>query len=101
MFTVVAAMAQFERDLNQERTAAALAVLREKGVALGRPSRITRGQYEVIRNLHDLGKSERAIASSVGLSRSTVRRVIHGNIASLAKYETSAVDALPFAPVQS
>ena len=36
MFTVVAAMAQFERDLNQERTAAALAARRDKGVVLGR-----------------------------------------------------------------
>lgn len=86
MFNVVAAMAQFERDLNKERTAVALAALREKGVALGRPSRITQGQYDVIHNLHEQGKSERAIASSVGLSRSTVRRVFRGEIASMVKF---------------
>ncbi len=86
MFTVVAAMAQFERDLNQERTAAALAALRDKGVSLGRPSRITRGQYDVIHDLHEQGKSERSIASSVGLSRSTVRRVIQGEIAAMMKF---------------
>lgn len=63
MFSVVAAMAQFQRDLNQERTSAVLAALRDKGVALGRPSRITRGQYDVIHNLHEHGKSEHAIAS--------------------------------------
>lgn len=95
MFTVVAAMAQFERDLNQERTAAALAALRGKGVALGRPSRITRGQYDVIHNLHQQGKSERAIASSVGLSRSTVRRVIHGEIASMGRFAHTQGDGLP------
>ena len=94
MFTVVAARAQFERDLNQERTAAALAVLRDKGVTLGRPSRITRGQY-VIHNLHDQGKSERAIASSVGLSRSTVRRVIHGEIASIMRFTRAEGGVLP------
>lgn len=95
MFNVVAAMAQFERDLNQERTAAALAALRDKGVALGRPSRITRGQYDVIHNLHALGKSERTIASSVGLSRSTVRRVIQGEIASMVKFIHTEGDVLP------
>lgn len=101
MFNVVAAMAQFERDLNQERTAAALAALREKGVALDRPSRITRGQYDVIHNLHEQGKSERAIASSVGLSRSTVRRVIQGEIASMARFALSAGDGLPLAPLDT
>lgn len=98
MFTVVAAMAQLERDLNQERTAAALAALGDKGVALGRPSRITRGQYDVIHNLHEQGKSERAIASSVGLSRSTVRRVIQGEIASMARFAQTEGDGLPLAP---
>lgn len=96
MFTVVAAMAQFERDLNQERTAAALAVLRDKGVPLGRPSRITRGQHDVIHNLHEHGKSERAIASSVGLSRSTVRRVIRGEIASMTKFAQEQIDSALF-----
>lgn len=95
MFTVVAAMAEFERDLNHERTTAALAALREKGVSLGRPSQITVGQFEVINNLHANGKSERTIASSVGLSRSTVGRVIRGETVSHHRFRGSASETLP------
>jgi DNA invertase Pin-like site-specific DNA recombinase len=84
MFAVIGAVAQFERELIQERTRAALLTARDRQVTLGRPTQVNEHQYRSIRRLHRDGESHARIAAATGLSKSVVGRVLRGEIASLA-----------------
>ncbi len=67
-------VAQFERDLIRDRTKAGLYRARAQGVILGRPKvTITPGR---ISSLRSSGMNLQAIAESVDVSVSTVRRVL-------------------------
>lgn len=82
---VIAAMAEYERELIQERTRAGLAAARERGRVGGRPSASNPEQAALVRRLaQDEGKSHRQIAALTGLSRATVGRILRGEVASLA-----------------
>lgn len=71
---VIAAVAEFERDLLIERTQAGLARAKAQGKALGRPSSLTKGQLaEVLRKLAD-GAAVAALAREYGVSRQSVMR---------------------------
>jgi DNA invertase Pin-like site-specific DNA recombinase len=69
VFAVVAAMAEFEREILRERVKAGLARARERGVRLGRPLKLD--THEVLRLRQD-GLSVRAIARRVDAPASTV-----------------------------
>lgn len=88
LFHVVGAVAEFERDLVRERTQAALAAARAKGRPLGRPSRVTEHQFRLIHRMADAGATHGVIASTTGLSRAVVGRVVRGEIASLGRFES-------------
>jgi DNA invertase Pin-like site-specific DNA recombinase len=74
MFGVVAAMAEFERDLIRERTKAGVAFARSKGKHIGRP-RLPIQPAEVHR-LRASGFSQRAIGRELGVSEGTIRRLV-------------------------
>lgn len=69
LFYLVAALAQFERELTVERTKAALEMAWRSNKKLGRPSRLTQRQYDLIHRMHRAGATHGVIASTVGLSR--------------------------------
>lgn len=95
LFHVVAAVAEFEREMTRERTRAALAAARERK-QLGRPSRVTERQYRLIHQMTEAGETHGAIAATTGLSRAVVGRVVRGEIASLARFDRRPErDALP------
>jgi DNA invertase Pin-like site-specific DNA recombinase len=71
LFTIVAAVAQLERDLIRERVAAGIRVARENGKRLGRP-RVTVSTDEILR-LRAEGQSSRKIAAALGIGEGTVR----------------------------
>lgn len=71
VFAVVAAMAEFEREILRERVRAGLARARERGVRLGRPPRVD--PSEVLR-LRGLGFSFRSIAKQLGVSAQAVAK---------------------------
>jgi len=71
LFTIVAAVAQLERDLIRERVAAGLRVARQNGKRLGRP-RVTVSVDEILR-LRAAGQSSRKIAAALGIGEGTVR----------------------------
>jgi DNA invertase Pin-like site-specific DNA recombinase len=73
VFAVVAAMAEFEREILRERVRAGLSRARERGVRLGRPLKLD--ALKVLRLRRD-GMSVRAIARSVGAPASTVADVL-------------------------
>jgi putative DNA-invertase from lambdoid prophage Rac len=79
---VIAAVAEFERDLLVERTQAGLARAKVEGKPIGRPAALSREQrQEVIRRL-DAGVSVSALARELDTSRQTIirARVKHGRL---------------------
>jgi len=70
--TVLAAVAEFERELIRERTVDGLKAARARGSRLGRPPSVTAEQRQEILRLHHDGQSCRVIARAVKLAPSTV-----------------------------
>ena len=76
MFTIIAVMAQLERDIIRERVRAGLAVAKARGKRLGRPS--VRVNQQELRSLQTSGLSLHEMARQLHCSRSTVRRRLKG-----------------------
>ena len=75
VFHVFAALAEFERDLTRERTAAGLAAARARGRVGGRPRVMTSDKVRLARRLYDEGDvTVQQIAETLGVSRRTVYR---------------------------
>ncbi len=74
VFTVLGAVAEFERSLIVERVRAGLRNARAKGKKLGRP-RVSVDAARIAR-LHSQGRSIREIAEELGYSRSLVHKTI-------------------------
>ena len=72
LFTIVAAVAQLERDLIRERVTAGIRNARAAGKQLGRPTRIV--DREQILRLRAEGASIEKIAATVGVGYGTVRK---------------------------
>jgi DNA invertase Pin-like site-specific DNA recombinase len=74
VFHIMAAMAEMERDLNRERTTAALIVARRQGRVGGRKTVMTPKRLEAARALLVSGMSMREIAPAIGVSVPTLYR---------------------------
>ncbi|HZF95533.1 MAG TPA: recombinase family protein [Allosphingosinicella sp.] len=72
---VVAAVAEFERDLLVERTQSGLQRAKAAGKKLGRPSALTAEQQAVVRQQRTAGISLGALAKQFGVSRAAIQRV--------------------------
>lgn len=72
---VIAAVAEFERDLLVERTQAGLSRAKAEGKTLGRPSALTLEQQAAIRQRRAEGASLGVLASEYGVSRAAIQRV--------------------------
>lgn len=72
---VIAAVAEFERDLLVERTQAGLARAKAEGKALGRPPALSKLQQADIREKRLLGASLGALAKEYGVSRAAIQRI--------------------------
>ena len=77
---VIAAVAEFERDLLIERTQAGLSRAVSQGKTLGRPSSLTKSQAgEVLKRL-DAGDSVAALARVYRTSRQSIMRIRNANV---------------------
>ncbi len=76
LFTMISAMAEFERDLIRERVKAGLNNARKRGTRLGRPSVLTEEMNEEIKGLRGKGQSIRAIARKFNVSPSLVHKTL-------------------------
>jgi DNA invertase Pin-like site-specific DNA recombinase len=76
LFTIIAAVAQLERDLIRERINAGIRNARAKGTTLGRPTR--KVDTEEILSLRSEGMSLREIAKKERLGYGTVRKALAG-----------------------
>jgi DNA invertase Pin-like site-specific DNA recombinase len=75
VFHVFAALAEFERDLIRERTAAGLAAARARGRRGGRPSVLAGHKLQVAREMYASGQyTVSAIATTLGVSRASIYR---------------------------
>jgi len=76
MLTMLAAVAEMERDLLVERTQSGLARAKAEGKTLGRPSSTTAEQRIAMLKRHQAGESISALARSYDLSRASVMRIV-------------------------
>ena len=72
---VIAAVAEFERDLLIERTQAGLALAKASGKAIGRPQSLDKEQIAMVRQKLSEGHSVASLAREFGTSRQTIMRV--------------------------
>lgn len=76
MFSLLCYVSQKEVEKISSRTKEALKAKKAQGVVLGHPKVITKEQEKEIKKLYKAGNSMDSVAETVGLSRSTVRRVV-------------------------
>lgn len=72
---VIAAVAEFERDLLVERTQAGLSRAKAQGKKLGRPCSLAPDEQEMVRRRREQGESLGVLAKEFGVSRSAIQRV--------------------------
>lgn len=73
-FHMLAALAQFERELLAERTKAGLEATKRRGTRLGRPTSLSRDQLDHAREQVAQGKAVRELAGLLGVDRGTLYR---------------------------
>ncbi|HZW05338.1 MAG TPA: recombinase family protein [Candidatus Nitrosotalea sp.] len=71
MLTILAGVAEFEREIIKERTLSGVRAAKASGKILGRPKRVFR-RDEVVRLRDEQGRSWRVIATQLGVPVSTV-----------------------------
>ncbi|WP_404714143.1 recombinase family protein [Sphingomonas sp. MMS24-J13] len=72
---VIAAVAEFERDLLIERTQSGLSRAKAAGKTLGRPMVLTNEQQQAIRSARAAGASLGVLAKQYSVSRAAIQRV--------------------------
>ena len=75
-FHLMGALAEFERSLIVERTQAGLQAAKKRGTRLGRPRALSAAQIKHARKLIEAGERPSAIATSMGVDRSTLYRAM-------------------------
>ena len=76
ILAVFAAMAEFEHDLNRERTRDGHEGGEARGKHVGRPSKLTRHDLDVARQLIEAGRERAEVAASLKVGTSTLRRAL-------------------------
>jgi DNA invertase Pin-like site-specific DNA recombinase len=77
MLTMLAAVAEMERDLLIERTQAGLARAKAHGKTLGRPTKTTAGERASIIQSRKQGASISALARQFGVARATILAILN------------------------
>lgn len=76
MLTMLAAVAEMERDMLVERTKAGLARAKDEGKTLGRRPKTTQEQREAIGSSYAAGESVSALARQYNVSRATILGIV-------------------------
>lgn len=76
MAGVLASLAELELELGTERRTAARDARRARGQSIGRPKALTDQKVALACRMHDSGESASSIATTLGVSRATVCRVL-------------------------
>lgn len=81
-FNMLASVAEFEADLNQERTLDGLATARARGRKGGRPTSATDDKVKLAQSMYDEGRIVDDIAKTFNVSRPTIYRWLQKSQAS-------------------
>ncbi|WP_418001551.1 recombinase family protein [Mycobacterium sp. PDNC021] len=73
---VLASLAELELELGRERRAAAREARRARGQAIGRPKALDGAKSALAQRMYSAGESAGTIASTLGVSRATIYRVL-------------------------
>jgi DNA invertase Pin-like site-specific DNA recombinase len=73
---VLASLAELELELGRERRTAAREARRARGQAIGRPKALDASKAALAQRMHARGESAGTIATTLGVSRATVYRVL-------------------------
>ena len=73
-FTITAAFAQFEKDMNNERTKQGLQAAKKRGAKLGRPRANQESLNEAVRLYEEGNMTMRQISNATGISPSPIYR---------------------------
>jgi DNA invertase Pin-like site-specific DNA recombinase len=76
---VLASLAALELELGRERSTTARNARRARGPSIGRPKALDPSKTALARRMHASGESANTIASTLGVSRATVYRVLVKN----------------------
>ena len=76
LFSVLAGVAEFERELIRDRTRAGMEAARAKGKRIGRPPLLGKREIARARRMREAGRSLRHIASVLGVSHGTILTVL-------------------------
>jgi len=76
MIGLLGTMAEYERELINERSAAARQARADRGKPVGRPAALTGDQARQMRALHDAGEAVASLQATFGVSRATVYRAL-------------------------
>jgi len=73
---VLASLAELELELGRERRAAAREARKARGQSIGRPRALDKSNSALAQRMHANGESASTIATTLGVSRATVYRVL-------------------------
>ena len=73
---VLASLAELELELGRERRSASRDARRARGQSIGRPKSLDHSKVALAQRMHVSGESASTIASTLGVSRATVYRVL-------------------------
>lgn len=73
---VLASLAELELELGRERRSAAREARRARGQSIGRPKALDDSKAALAQRMHTSGESASTIATTLGVSRATVYRVL-------------------------
>ncbi|MDD2368512.1 recombinase family protein [Sulfuricurvum sp.] len=76
MFHMIAAIAEFERSIINERSEAGRRAAQERGVKFGRGVKLSNEDVVSIRNLIEMGECVSSLAQSYSVNRTTIYRAI-------------------------
>jgi DNA invertase Pin-like site-specific DNA recombinase len=76
MLTMLAAVAEMERDLLVERTQSGLSRARAQGKVLGRPAKTSDDERQAIKAAHGAGETVSALAREYGISRASILNIV-------------------------
>lgn len=76
VITILAAVAQMEREVTIERVRAGVQAARARGQQLGRPAALNPDQLTLVHDLRAAGRSYAQIARTLNVSKSTIARTL-------------------------
>ena len=75
-FTMIAAFAEFEREIMRSRTIDGLAAARARGRKGGRKPAMTQSKIQTAKSMYEQGMQIKVIAEVIGVSRPTIYRAL-------------------------